>query len=223
MKAEKIRIYDACDRAIQEMNRENLRSFGQLKLAKWDQLHVVRDITKTYHESARKARQKYYEVAFEAYLLILAMCDVEPKKAHQMAEKAITGEWVDEILDQTDPVTLFRFNSETDRKAYRLVEAIGVAESRNAEIDKALRLWSKQLGQYAINFTDYAAIKAFEDAGAEMVKWITQRDERVCNECHALDGQIFRIDEIPRKPHWGCRCFWRAIFRPGNGEKVERN
>lgn len=221
MSAQKIRIYEACDRAIQEMNRENLKSFGKLKLAKWDQLNVVREVTKMYHESERRARQKYYEVAFEAYLLAMAMCDVEPKKAHAMAEKAITGEWVDEILEQTDPVTLFRFHSETDRKAYRLIEAMGAAANRNAEIDKALRLWSKQLGQYAINYTDYAAVKAFEDAGALMVEWISQHDDRVCHECHALDGQIFRIDEIPRKPHWGCRCFWKAIFRPENGEEMD--
>ena len=221
MGVQKIRIYEACDKAIQEMNRENLKAFGQLKLAKWDQLNVVREITKLYHDSARRARQRYYEVAFEAYLMAMAMCDVEPKKAQQMAEKAITGDWVDEILEQTDYVTLFRFNSETDRKAYRLVEAIGATDNKNAEIDKALRLWSQQLAQYAINFTDYAALKAFEDAGAEMVKWISQHDDRVCHECHALDGQVFRIEEIPRKPHWGCRCFWRAVFRKGNGAEVE--
>lgn len=216
-----IRIYEACDKAIKEMDRENLREFGKLKMAKWDQLNVVREITKLYHESARKARKKYYEVAFEAYLLAMSMCGVEPKKAQQMAEKSVTNEWVEEILDRTDYVTLFRFDSETDRKAYRLVEAIGVAENRNAEIDKALKLWVKQLGQYAINFTDYAALMAFADAGAEMVKWISQHDDRVCHECHALDGQVFRIDEIPRKPHWGCRCFWRPVFRRKNDSEVE--
>ena len=221
MDAEKIRIYEPCDKAIQAMNRENLKEFGRLKLAKWDELNVVREITKVYHESARRARRRYYEVAFEAYLLAMSMCGMDHRKAQRMAEKAITNEWVDEILEQTDFVTLFRFDSETDRKAYRLVEALGAAENRNEEIDKALRLWSKQLGQYAINFTDYAAIRAFADAGADMVQWISQHDTRVCTECHALDGQIFRINEIPRKPHWGCRCFWRAVFRQKDGTEVE--
>lgn len=221
MSAEKVRIYEACDRAIQAMNRENLKEFGKLKLAKWDQLNIVSEITKLYHESARKARRRYYEIAFEAYLLVLAMCDVEPKKAQEMAEKAITGEWVDEILEQTDYVTLFRFDSETDRKAYRLVEAVSVTENRNEEIDKALRLWSRQLGQYAINFTDYAALKAFSDAGITMVEWISQKDGRVCSECYALDGQVFRVDEVPRKPHWGCRCFWKAVFRPEGRDEMD--
>ena len=213
MSAEKVRIYDACDRAIREMNRENLKEFGKLKLAKWDQLNIVREITKLYHDSAKRARKRYYEVAFEAYLIAMSMCDEDPKKAHMMAEKAIDEEWVNKILDEPDPVTKFRFDSETDRKAYRLVEAIAVAENRNAEIDKALRLWSRQLGQYAINFTDYAALQAFADAGADYAEWVSQRDGRVCGECHELDGQVFLIDEMPAKPHWNCRCFWRPVFR----------
>jgi len=223
MSAEKVRIYDACDKAIQEMNRENLKSFGKLKLAKWDQLNIVKEVTKLYHESARKARKKYYDEAFEVYLLVLGMFDDDPAEVREKAEKSITSKWVEEILTQTDLVTLYRFDSETDRKAYRLVEALGATESKDEEIDKALRLWSKQLGQYAITFTDYAAVKAFKDAGVEMVEWITQHDERVCNECYALDGQIFRTDEIPRKPHWGCRCFWKAVFRKRDSDDVEQD
>lgn len=221
MANESIRIYEAADRAIREMNRENLREFGKLKLAKFDSLTIVQEITRLYHNSAKRARKRYYEVAFEAYLLGMAMCRMDPQEAHKMAEKAIDEAWVDEILEQVDLLTLFRFNSETDRKAYRLIEAVGVSKERNYEIDKALRLWSRQLGQYAVNFTDYAALKAFKDAGVKMVEWVTQRDERVCHECNALDGQVFRIDEVPRKPHWGCRCFWRPVFRTQEGGKVE--
>ena len=212
MAVTKVDIYEACDKAIQSMNRENLKDFGRLKLAKWDEVNVIREVTGIYRRNAQRARKRYYEVAFEVFLLIMAMCDEEPKKSHKKAEKAITSEWIDKILEETDPVTLFRFNTETERKAYRLIEALEEAENKNEEIDKALRLWSRQLGQYAINVTDYAATQAYHDAGVEMVQWITQKDERVCIECHALDGRIFLIDEIPRKPHWGCRCFWKAFY-----------
>ena len=140
MEVDRIRIYDAADRAIQEMNRENLKAFGKLKLAKFDALNIVREITKLYHDSARRARKRYYEVAFEAYLLAMAMCGIDAKEAHQKAEKAIDEEWVDEILEQVDLLTLYRFNSETDRKAYRLVEAISATKERNYEIEKALRM-----------------------------------------------------------------------------------
>lgn len=212
MDAEKIRIYDACDKAIQEMNRESLRDFGKLKLAKWDELHVIREVTRVYTTSAKKARKKYYEVAFEAYLLAMAMCNEDAKKAHNRAEKAITAEWVSEILERTDFVTLYRFDTETERKAYRLAEALEVSNDRDFEINKALRQWSQQLGQYAINMTDYAVLQAFKDAGIKKVRWVSEHDNRVCNECHSYDGQVFQIEDLPTKPHWGCRCRYVPVL-----------
>ena len=202
---ERIDYYGACDKAIQAMNRQNLEAFGRLKMAKWDEINVIRTVVSVYRESARRARRRFYEVAFEAYLLMCAVCDIDPKMAHAMAEKAITEVWVDAILSRTDFVTLYRFDSETERKAYRLAETLEVSADRDAEINKALRYWSQQLGQYAINFTDYAMIQAMEDAGIKYAEWVTMKDERVCQECGSLDGQVFALDEIPPK-HYGCRC-----------------
>lgn len=207
MDADKIKVYAACDKAIKAMNRENLEAFGRLKMAKWDEIHIIRVVMEIYRESAKRARNRYYEIAFEAYLYAMALWEEDPKKAHMMAEKAITDEWVSKVLSETDPVTLYRFDTEMERKAYRLAEALEVSENRNLEIDKALRFWSQQLGQYAINMTDYAMIQAYDDDAVNKVKWITAHDERVCNECHSYDGQVFELDEVPPKPHWNCRCY----------------
>lgn len=208
-----LNYYEPCDKAIQALNRMNVEAFGQLKMVKWDEVNVIQTVRTVYRKSARVARKRYYEVGFEAYVLGMLMCGEAPKKAHEMAEKAITDEWVDERLSETNLVTLYRFRSETDRKIYRLAEALETGVNRNYEVDKALRFWSQQLGQYAISITDDAVIRALMDYGVEMVQWQTADDERVCNECNALDGQIFRITEIPPKPHWGCRCRFRPVFR----------
>ena len=188
------------------MDRENVEAFGRLKMAKWDELHIIRTVVAVYTQSAKRARKRYFGVAWDAYLIGLMLCEMDVDKAQQMVEKEITLTWVDDILKRVDPVTQFRFDKETDRKAYRLAETLEVTTERQKAVDKALKYWSRQLGQYAINFTDYAMIKAFEDAGVKQVMWVTQRDERVCGECDDLDGQIFDVDKIPPKPHWGCRC-----------------
>lgn len=206
MDAEKINVYDACDKAISAMNRENLEAFGRLKMINFDEVNLIRTVTAVYRISAKRARKRYYEVAFEGYLLAMAMCRIEPKKAHGMAEKAIDEKWVDKVLTETDLVTLYRFDTETERKAYRLAETLEVAQDRSYEIGKALKFWSQQVGQYAINMTDYAMMEAFQDAGVKEVEWVSEKDQRVCNECHSYDGQIFPLDEVPVKPHWGCRC-----------------
>lgn len=205
-------IYEACDKAIRQMDRDVVEAFGKLKLAKWDKIHIIRTVVNVYKESAKRAQKKYYGVAFEAYLLGLYMCDIKGVEAHRMAEKAITNEWVDEALSQTDFVTLYRFDSETERKAYRLAEALEVSTEQEREIDKAMKAWSQQLAQYAINFTDYAVIQAFEDAGIKEVEWETERDERTCGACGSLDGQTFRLDELPPKPHLKCRCHVKPVL-----------
>ena len=205
-------IYAAADKAIKAMNRENVEAFGRLKAANFDEVNVIRTVKAVYQKADKQARKRFYEVAFESYLLGMAMCGMEPKKAHRMAEKVITEEWVDKVLTDADPVTMYRYDTELERKAYRLAEALEAGVRRNAEVDKALRFLSMMLAQYFINMTDYAMIQAFQDYGVEMVEWVSQKDGRVCNECHAYDGQVFRIDEIPLK-HWGCRCSVKPVFR----------
>ena len=212
MDADRVDVYAACDKAIKAMDRENLEAFGRLKMAKFDELNIIRTVKSVYTASAKRAKKRYYEVAFEAYLIAMAMCEEEPKKAHVMAEKAITEVWIEKILADTDFVTLYRFDTEMERKAYRLAEALEVSNERDFEINKALRFWSQQLGQYAINMTDYAVLQAFADAGVEKVMWVSEHDNRVCNECHSYDGQVFEIDELPVKPHWGCRCHYIPVL-----------
>jgi len=221
MDVRKVDYYGACDNAIKSMNRSNLEAFGRLKMAKWDEINVIQTVKRVYQKSEKEARRRYYEVSFEAYLMMLALCDIDPRKAHQMAEETITEAWVADVLKQTDFVTLYRFDTETERKAYRLAEALEATDDRDTEINKALRFWSQQLGQYAINMTDYAMLAAMDDAGIEFAEWVTMEDEKVCHECRILDGQVFRVDEFPSKPHWGCRCRMRPVFRNSKDQEAE--
>lgn len=218
---DRVNPYESADKAIKVLNRDLVETFGRLKTAKWDNVNIIQTVSDVYSKTAKRARRKYYEIAYESYLLALYEIGYDMKTANRMADKAITMEWVDAQLNQTDFVTLYRFYSETERKAYKLSETLEVSPNKSREIDKALKYWSQQLGQYAINITDYATIQAFVDAGVEMVKWISEHDGRTCNECYAYDGQLFLVTEIPRKPHWGCRCFWKPVFRDGSPFKVE--
>ena len=216
----KVDIYSAADKAIQLMNRDMLRDFGKLKTSKMDEIRIIRSVTTLYREQAKKARKRYYEIGFEAFLIGLYFCGISGQEAHRMAEKAITLEWVDGILDDVDLVTGFRFNAETDRKAQRLGEALvaeaeklsGSGESRpdasgkDAEIDKAVRAWSKQVGQYALGVTDAALMEAYEAAKIPEVRWVSVKDNRRCTECRERDGKLYPLNEVPPKPHWGCRC-----------------
>lgn len=216
------------------MNREIVRDFGTLRMAKFDELNVIRDVKVVYRKQRRKARSYFYEAAMEAFLLALYLCGIGGKKAQKMADDAITLAWVDAILGEVSPVTKYRFDTETERKAQRLAEALIGAEAAVpagepeesekqtgvsggggrkptglgpvAEIDKAMRDWSRQVGQEAIEITDAAVMEAYEAAGVVRYMWVTERDGRVCSDCHQLDGRVFPLAEIPTKPHRNCRC-----------------
>ena len=113
------------------------------------------------------------------------------------------------VLSRADPVTDYIYTHEWLRKRDRLVESLMAVHNRQELRDalkRALDLMANQVRQYADNITDEARLEVFIAAGVERVKWITQRDERVCPECHARDGRIYRIQDIPDR-HYRCRCY----------------
>ena len=205
-------VYSGADRAIKLMNRRNMKAFDTLRLMKADELNIMRKVGKVYRDSARFARTMYYEIAVEAYIVALVQAHVTNGDATEAAERDITLDWIDEMLEETDFVTLYQFDTETVRKAQRLAEALEAVERRNDEIDKALRWWTLQVGQYAINTVDRARLEAFRRAGIKKVRWNTKKDERVCDYCGPLDGKVFDIEDVPPKPHLNCRCTIGPVF-----------
>lgn len=195
-------IYDVADKAIRRMNRQNLKLFGKLKLAKWDELSIIREVKSVYDQSTEMAKRLYQEIAKDAMATAL-----EEANAKDMdVDDTITGDWILDMLEVVDPVTLYAFLPEKERKAQRLIEALSVAHSKSAEVDKALRLWTRQVGQYADNTVYNARLAGFEKAHVKRVMWLTQEDERVCDDCWPLHRKIFPIDEVPPPQHYGCRC-----------------
>ena len=134
-------------------------------------------------------------------------------------DKVNAKKYVDQWLSGYDPVTKYVYNHEVERKESRLFEAViadgasGNANGFEADYAASERLWTNMTKQYAIDIEDFAAKTAYHDAGVRDVMWMTEHDERVCEECQALDGLVFRLDRVPDKPHYQCRCTlkpWRS-------------
>lgn len=228
-------VYDGADRIIKEMNRANLKAFNMLKLAKFDEINKIRQtslgtgapggidyeasirlikiVANTYDSSIRLAKKKYLMVAHDAYVAAMIECQISDRRATDMAFDDITVNWIQDMLEEIDPVTLYAFLPEAERKKERLTEALAASQNRDQEIDRALRAWTKQVAQYADNSVHNARIEAFVAAGIEKVRWQDMEDDRVCHECHELNGKIFDIRHIPPRPHWGCRCILIPILK----------
>lgn len=116
--------------------------------------------------------------------------------------------WVEEFLDLYNPVTMYVFSNEIDRKESRLFEALISNElERLKSYAYAERLITSQIEQYAIDFEDAIAMTVYEDTGVEKVMWNSEHDDRTCGVCDELDGQIFELNNVPPKQHYQCRCW----------------
>ena len=199
-------IYKNADLAIHRMNKRSMRRFDRLKTFQ-DELNLIREIERVYLDGASEAVTEYVGLAVRAFTEALVMCGKPHGTAERLARKYMTRDWVLEVLEMTDPVTRYVFSTETERKAARLSEAVAVPTARQAEIERALRYWTKQTGQYAITIVDQAMIAAFMVAGIKRVRWNTENDSAVCPICDKLDGRVFSIQNVPPKQHYNCRCW----------------
>ena len=104
---------------------------------------------------------------------------------------------IESVLTSPDSVTKYEYANEIMRKRDRLSEALRTRLDANTEWRRAISLWSNMTAQYADIVTDETAIRAYKDAGVEYVMWVTQEDEKVCEDCKPLNGKIFPIDKAP--------------------------
>ena len=150
--------FDLADKAIKDMNRRNLRAFDGLKTLKFDELNVLKSVAKVYDNSVSIAKRRYRQIAEDAYLEALILAGMERKKAEKLAEESITDDWVLDLLEDYDALTLYSFVNEVERKKQRTAESILAAQDKTAEVEKALRLWTLQVSQYADNSVLYATL-----------------------------------------------------------------
>lgn len=118
-------------------------------------------------------------------------------------------EWLWLFLTAYDPVYGVVYDNEQDRKRARFVEGVLSAETvgdKKMHMDRSMRLWLRMVSWMGIEVTDKSSVETMKEAGVKKVRWVTARDERVCEECSDLNDKIFPIDNIPPKPHINCRC-----------------
>lgn len=178
--------YELCDRAIKDINRKNLRWFNGLKLLKFDELNVLKSVSNVYDKSVELCKKRYLEIAKDI-------------------SDDITEDWILDMLEDYNATTLYQFTMEVERKKQRTAEAILASPEKNKAIDRALRLWTRQTSQYALESVVSATIHEYKKRGVKKVKWIAVDDEKTCMECALRDDKIYDIDDIPPR-HYNCRC-----------------
>lgn len=212
--------YKIGDRKLKALIVTITRTFKKSRLT-LDFDHINQPVRTLQSESKRvyklleqKNHQAYLELGYLVYIEAFkeAQPDMAESEISKKSKKAISEKWLDKLQSEYSPVTKYVYSREVERKRARFFEAI-VADTeaklrRDMESDYrvAENAWIRQTRQAMIDTEDRAAITAYRDAGVRRVRWIAQRDDKVCEECERLDGLVFSIDAVPDKPHYNCRC-----------------
>ena len=191
-------MYEYTDKIISLLNRKIVREFSGIKsLRNFDEINVLERVTEAYEEIYRTALEYFLRLAERAYK--------DAADAGLVVE--IDAEFIGRLLSEPDPVSMYAFDSEFDRKRLRLAEAVRASGGSNLEISRSMRLLSSMLALYAVTVTDAATVKGYKDSGAEKVRWVSEDDKRTCKKCRERSGKVYPIDKIPPKPHPNCRCW----------------
>lgn len=195
-------LYDFIDKVIGTLNRRYIALFNKLKNLKTEK-EILYGASEVYAEIDKITREYLLLIARKVYRLLYDDDDI--------IEDIITLAWIDEVLNEYDPITKYVYTNEVDRKRARLVEALIASDNKAAEVDTANRLWLKQAAQYADNIAVATVNKVYEDQGVKEVIWHTEQDSKVCKTCRDRDGVRYTLEKVPVRPHYRCRCWLSAV------------
>ena len=189
---------------LNEMSRE-FQNFGTtIGFEELNVLETRRRVNAMYKRMDGVIRREYRKIARKAYR---EACD----DANYRTDGFDEAEFVEGVLRAYDSVSDFVYTREWIRKRDRLFESIIATERGNQEMRRNLKrgldVLANQVRQYADNITAQARLLAFKRAGADVLVWITEDDEKVCSVCRPRHEQFYPIEMLPDWPaHWHCRC-----------------
>ena len=190
-------MYEYTDTIINAMNKRFMRIMERLKgrLASLDEISVLlREANSTIAALDDATRTMLLKAAKKAYRDAGGEMDL------------IDVLWLTDFLKALSPVTKYAYVNEVERKRSRFFEGLAATDRDSKELKTALRLWSHMAGEYALEATDAAVLEAYRERGIKKVRWVTEMDDRECSVCAGRNDNIYPIQNVPPKPHWGCRC-----------------
>lgn len=203
-------MYEYIDENVERLKKQTQTAFNnfRLSLLKFDELNVMQVKTETESLFTKLKRQSNRFYTGLLNHLAESMGFEEDKYD------------LDELLETYSGTLLYSFSTEMERKRERLFETIvAIDDMSDPEIlsqqKKNIRNWNTQVEEFGVDIERNIFLSELGDSGIRKVQWMTAEDERVCTDCSDLNGIIFDIDNVPRRPHIGCRCWLKGVSEDG--------
>lgn len=97
------------------------------------------------------------------------------------------------------------------------IRSEGLEETKSFVKKLMVGLVRTQASTLALTTVNHVVAKtrteAYRNGGIPQVMWVSLLDDSVCDDCEALDGQVFDIADAPDPPeHWNCRCHLEPVL-----------
>lgn len=203
-------MYEYIDENVERLNKQTQTAFNnfRLSLLKFDELNVMQ--VKTETESLFTKLKRQSDRFYTGLLNHLAESMGFEEDKYDL----------DELLETYSGTLLYSFSTEMERKRERLFETmVAIDDMSDPEIlsqqKKNIRNWNTQVEEFGVDIERNIFLSELRDSGIRKVQWMTAEDERVCTDCSDLNGIVFDIDNVPRRPHIGCRCWLKGVSEDG--------
>lgn len=203
-------MYEYIDENVERLKKQTQTAFNnfRLSLLKFDELNVMQ--VKTETESLFTKLKRQSDRFYTGLLNHLAESMGFEEDKYDL----------DELLETYSGALLYSFATEMERKRERLFETmVAIDDMSDPEIlsqqKKNIRNWNTQVEEFGVDIERNIFLSELRDSGISKVQWMTAEDERVCADCSDLNGIVFDIDNVPRRPHIGCRCWLKGVSEDG--------
>lgn len=209
-------MYKQLDKYLPRLKKKIRQEYNYLSLISFDELNAITTKDKTENLFINLMdfnKKEYLKIIKWSVGYALSVLDDENVRKYKENKIDLYEDFLEYILSSYNNVTCYLYKKEANRKRLRLYEEVMTAkqflnrDKLNESLRKSANLWFTQSSQYGIEVTDKAVLETFKRAGIKQVKWVTEKDERVCSECKKINGQTFDIDKVPSKVHYNCRCY----------------
>lgn len=206
-------MYRLADKLLEQLKKLIRREFNRLGIIGFDELNasrVSKETTELFDRLLRENKRLYLKVAQKAYedaVSAAVAAGYENPGGNKIDEA-----WVIVLLGAYNFVSGYLYESEAERKRLRLAEQMMTAREYlnrtlyNDSVRRSANLWWTQASHYMLEAVDNATLDGYKDSGVEKVEWHTNIDGRECKVCRERNGKIYKIDNVPPKPHRNCRC-----------------
>jgi len=186
---------------------------------------VEKDILKQLHEGKRPALDKAHfhtDYTEKVAPVLLKTCHEFIQTGRDMVTRSKSIKAVPNVTAWLNARATFASTSIVDTLNQALSASLAEGYANNEDMDdladRVADVFGGQNGidrnqliartetMYACN---YGLTEGYKSMGVTKEKWLTADDERTCELCLDMDGEVFDIDDFPTPPqstHPACRC-----------------